>query len=146
MSGQTWAQGFWKSGFWAKGFWAETITPDEVVSTGGKGDNGRDTGRRSIYKPTGFIDRKRLNPSADPVIEARIEQSIEIAREIAAENEARAQAEITAEQQSRIILALNIQLQDALALQREVNAIIAEASRRRTEEDELIIILLAASL
>lgn len=125
--------------------WGTIAGADEFVS-GGKGDNGRDTRRRSIYKPTGFIDRKRLNPYSDPVIEARIEQSIEIAREIAAENEARAQAEITADQQARIMLALNIQLQDALALQREVNAIIAEARRRSAEEDELIIIFLAASL
>ena len=57
MSGQTWAQGFWKSGFWAAGFWAETITPDEVVSTGGKGDNEKGKKRRQIYKPTGLIDR-----------------------------------------------------------------------------------------
>ena len=116
--------------------------PDVTTPTGGKGDNPKRT--RSIYKPTGLFDRKRLNPKADPVVEARIEQSIEIAREIAAENAAKQQAEITAAQQERILRTLDVQLQDARAINREIAAIIAEARRRSMEDEELIILLLIA--
>ena len=124
-----------------------SIASDEI-STGGKGDNGRDGRKRarSIYKPTGLFDRKRLNPKADPVIEYRIEQSIEIAREIVAENAANQQAEITAAQQERILRTLDLQLQDAWAINREITAILAEARRRGIEDDEIIVLLLAGSL
>jgi len=123
-----------------------TIASDEVTRTGGKGDNGRDRAARRIYKPSGLLDRKRLNPTGNPIVDARIEQSIEIAREIAAENAQREQDQITAEQQERILRTLDIQLQDARAINREVAAILAEARRRGIEEDEIIVLLLAGSL
>ena len=122
--------------------------PDVTAPHGGKGDNpvrrSRNAKPQAIFKPTGLLDRKRLNPKADPVVEARIEQSIEIAREIAAENAVKQQAEITAAQQERILRTLDIQLQDARAINREIAAIIAEARRRSIEDEELIILLLIA--
>jgi hypothetical protein len=123
-----------------------SIASADVVKTGGKGDNGRDRAARHTFKPTGLLDRKRLNPTSNPIVDARIEQSIEIAREIAAENAQRQQDQITAEQQERILRTLNIQLQDARAINREVAAILAEARRRGIEEDEIIVLLLAGSL
>ena len=58
---------------------------DTVI--GGKGDNSEDSGvssskkskRRQIIKPTGLIDRPRIERS----VEARVERSREIAREVA---------------------------------------------------------------
>lgn len=131
---------------------AATPIPDVVVATGGKGDNQRHRSRKArpaIYKPTGLLDRRRLNPTADPIVEARIEQSIEIAREIAAENDER-QQEVTDEQRNRILAALDVRMRDnkkiQADIQAEVDAIIAEARRMAIEEDEIIVLLLAGSL
>ena len=126
--------------------WGNIVVPTpDVLDSGGGGGRKR---KRKKYgsNDSRFIYRQRLNPNDDPIVDARIERSIEIAREISAENDANKLAEISEEQRQRIIYALDINLQNALAINIGIAAIIGEARLREIEEEEIIILLLAGGI
>lgn len=98
------------------------------TKTGGKGDNGR----RSIYKPTGLVDR--------PSVQDRVEDSRQIQAEVAGQlaRELRGEIEAFEELAKQPVTRMTISEIDA-----EIGSLLRK--RIRTEEDEIILLLLIAA-
>lgn len=113
---------------------------DEIISSGGKGDNGRDAvRRREPFKPTGLIDRPKLKARKD------IEDRIQDARDIQAEVSEQVAREF-GEESKRLALVGDQQAIEEMSL-REIDAEIGVLLRKKikTQEDELMLILLMAA-
>ena len=99
---------------------------------GGKGDNeGR---RRTIFKPTGLVDRPRTR--TQEIVESRVEQSREVAQEIAAE----ALVQVTPPQADPLP---EVSMMTFAEIDREIRERLHK--KLRTEEDELILLALMAA-
>ena len=105
---------------------------DTVI--GGKGDNSEDSGvssskksrRRQIIKPTGLIDRPRIERS----VEARVEQSREIAREVA----------VAAEREFSVPEITPISRMKLSEIDAEIGRLLQK--KLRDDEDEFVLLML----
>ena len=102
-----------------------------VVVTGGKGDN---ESRRTIFKPTGLVDRPRTRKQE--IVEARVEQSREVEQEIAAE----ALVQVTP---PPAVPLPEVSMMTFAEIDREIRERLHK--KLRTEEDELILLALMAA-
>lgn len=113
------------------------VAPTADVSTGGKGDNGRD--ERRIFKPTGLIDRPKIKARKD------VEDRVAEAREIHAEVHEQVAREFGEETQ-RLALRPVAPPVETMSL-REIDAEIGMLLRKtmRMQEDEIVLLLLMAA-
>ena len=105
---------------------------DTVI--GGKGDNSEDSGvssskksrRRQIIKPTGLIDRPRIERS----VEALVEQSAEIAREVS----------VAAEREFSVPEIIPISRMKLSEIDAEIGRLLQK--KLRDDEDEFVLLML----
>ena len=122
---------FSDNAFDTAGFSESAFDFGSVVVTGGKGDN---ESRRTIFKPTGLVDRPRSRKQE--IVEARVEQSREVAEEIASE----ASVQVTP---PPAVPLPEVSMMTFAEIDREIRDRLHK--KLRTEEDELMLLLLMAA-